>query len=589
MTPRPLTSALLRRFVLAFVLFVSGILLLAGVLEYQGSRQRAQTVLNDLADTFAPGVAAAVWDYQGDLLQATARGIGNHPAVESVTITDQRGKVWAHWQASEAQASELSVTRQLRRAGGMVPGQVLGSLTITSSVQRISAGVLSDLTRQAVMICVLLFLLLYLLWFLIQRLVVRPLSRLSQKVANLSVNDSLQPLELGAVGVLEIASLQHSFVQLMAQVARSHQQIAQHNAELGGRVAERTAQLSDQVAQTEAILEQMVDALITSDTQGSVCSFNSAAELMFGYRAAEVIGHPVKLLMPSPERDEHAVYLREHIGSGHEVVGLRKDGSHFPAELAVTEISRQGQPIYVGMLRDISERRRIEQMKSEFVGTVSHELRTPLTSIAGALGLLAGGVLGELPAPALHMIDVALRNSQLLTLLINDLLDMEKLLAGQMRFDIQPAELAPIILDSIDINRQYDTQGQLHICCTSPLPAVRVAVDKQRLQQALSNFLSNALKFSPPQGVVEVMVEVRSDWVRVSVRDQGSGVPEAFRERIFQKFAQADSTDTRQKGGTGLGLAITRELVERMGGQVGFDSPAGQGATFWLELPLLKA
>lgn len=352
--------------------------------------------------------------------------------------------------------------------------------------------------------------------------------------------------------------------------------------------------LEEQARQTQAILDNMVDGLITIDRFGIIDSFNQAAARIFGYNAEEVQGRNVKMLMPNPHRDAHDNYLRNYqatgvariIGIGREVEGQRKDGSLFPMELAVSEVTRKGAPLYVGIVRDISERKRMERMKSEFVSTVSHELRTPLTSISGALGLLAGGALGTLPEAMRNLIDIAHKNSVRLTHLINDLLDMEKIAAGKMHFDMQPQALMPLIEQAVETHRAYGAARRVVFAISHQAPGIEVRVDSQRLLQVLSNLLSNAVKYSPEDGTVEVAATPLAGRVRVSVTDRGPGIPAAFRPRIFQKFSQADSSDTRQKGGTGLGLAISKELVERMGGQVGFESEEGQGAIFHFELPL---
>ncbi len=242
----------------------------------------------------------------------------------------------------------------------------------------------------------------------------------------------------------------------------------------------------------------------------------------------------------------------------------------------------------VGTNIDITERKRVEQLKSEFVSTVSHELRTPLTSISGALGLICGGALGPMPAQAQAMLEIAHRNSQRLMYLINDLLDMEKLEAGKMRFDLREADLMPLVEQAIESARAYAEQYRVRLVLAERCP-VRVRVDGLRLQQVLGNYLSNAVKFSPAGAAVEVHVGASAGWARVTVADHGEGVPPAFRERIFQKFSQADASDARQQGGTGLGLAISKELMERMSGRVGFDSTPGAGARFYCELPLAGA
>ncbi|MDP3037521.1 MAG: response regulator, partial [Rhodocyclaceae bacterium] len=354
--------------------------------------------------------------------------------------------------------------------------------------------------------------------------------------------------------------------------------------------------LQDQARYTQAILDNVIDGIITIDERGTVASLNQAAERIFGYPPGEVLGQNVKMLMPEPYHSEHDGYLANYratgvervIGIGREVVGRRKDGRSFPMDLAVSEISHAGRRMFVGLVRDITERKRVEQMKSEFVSTVSHELRTPLTSIAGALGLITGGAVGELPPPMKPLIDIAHKNSQRLIHLINDLLDMEKIAAGKMHFDMQLLALMPLVEQALEVNKGYGESRRVRFALTERVEDLEVRIDSQRLQQVMANFLSNAAKFSPEGGQVEVAVQRRGGRVRVSVRDYGPGIPDEFRTRIFEKFSQADSSDTRQKGGTGLGLAITRELIERMGGAVGYASVVGEGATFWIEVPIDK-
>lgn len=346
---------------------------------------------------------------------------------------------------------------------------------------------------------------------------------------------------------------------------------------------------------TQAVLDNVIDGIITIDSVGIVRSFNLAAERIFGYQADEIIGKNVKILMPEPYHSEHDGYLENYhatgiqqiIGIGREVTGLRKDGGTFPMDLAVSRSSLNNQPLFIGLVRDITERKRMDQLKTEFVSTVSHELRTPLTAISGSLGLIVGGALGELPEQAKLMLDIAYKNSKRLALLINDLLDMEKLTAGKMHLDMQTQALMPLMDQTLEAVGAYAEQYQVNFKLSERADNVEVRVDSGRLQQVLSNFLSNAAKFSLPGSQVEIAVRQYENVVRVEVIDHGPGIPDEFRSRIFQKFSQADSSDTRQKGGTGLGLAISKELIERMNGLIGFDSVAGQGASFYFELPVL--
>lgn len=352
--------------------------------------------------------------------------------------------------------------------------------------------------------------------------------------------------------------------------------------------AKKSAQL------VESIVETVIDGIITIDSKGTVQSFNSAAARLFGYTPAEIIGSNVNSLMPHPYAAEHDGYLAHFhdtrearvIGIGREVVGKRKDGTMFPMDLAVSEMQLPGQTLFVGIVRDITERKRVDQMKGEFVATVSHELRTPLTSVSGALGLVCGGALGPVSEQAKSMLDIAYRNSQRLTLLINDLLDMEKLAAGKMRFNVETVALMPLVEQSIESTRAYAQQYQVNLLLVSRLEGVQVTVDCSRLQQVLCNLLSNAAKFSPRGGQVEVSVDEFESMVRVSVQDHGPGIPSDFVDRIFHKFSQADASDTRHIGGTGLGLSISKELIESMNGTIGFSSVPGSGACFYFDLPI---
>lgn len=239
-----------------------------------------------------------------------------------------------------------------------------------------------------------------------------------------------------------------------------------------------------------------------------------------------------------------------------------------------------------GTMQDISERKRIEKMKDEFISTVSHELRTPLTSISGSLTLMSNGVMGEIPEKIKTMLQIAQKNSQRLSLLINDLLDMEKISAGQLQFQIERLALAPILQTALESNAAAGIERMISFAIDNPYPEIQVAIDVQRFLQVLSNLLSNAIKYSPNHGHIQITVSKETHGIRITVKDQGPGIPLEFQSRIFQKFAQADSSDTRQRGGTGLGLAISKELTEAMHGSLHFQSTYGEGASFFIDLPL---
>jgi len=254
-----------------------------------------------------------------------------------------------------------------------------------------------------------------------------------------------------------------------------------------------------------------------------------------------------------------------------------------------------GEPIFeenkltriIGSIQNITELKRLEQMKNDFVSTVSHELRTPITSIHGSIKLLLNNVVCEVPEAAKSMLDIAAKNSQRLLTLINDLLDMEKISSGRMTFEIKQHSLDILISEAIKLNQTYADRFGVIITLQGPLPDCELSVDSTRFLQVMSNLLSNAAKFSPMEGEIIVHTNIiPNNQIRISVQDFGNGIPEDFKEKIFSKFSQAEGSHTNQTGGTGLGLSISRAIVERMNGIISFESSKNEGSTFYFELPV---
>ena len=236
-------------------------------------------------------------------------------------------------------------------------------------------------------------------------------------------------------------------------------------------------------------------------------------------------------------------------------------------------------------LRYAIERKRLERLKEEFVSTVSHELRTPLTSIAASLGLLIGKVAGILPGPEGRLLSIAYTNSRRLVRLVNDILDIEKLESGRVVFDLKKVDVRLLVEHAIEANRGYAETHRVRICLADSTAVDEVRADADRLVQVVTNLLSNAIKFSPADNEVLVSIEKVTSAIRISVRDNGVGIPDDFRVHLFEKFAQADATNARQNGGTGLGLSIVKQIVERLGGEVGFLDAPGGGTIFYVDLP----
>jgi PAS domain S-box-containing protein len=347
----------------------------------------------------------------------------------------------------------------------------------------------------------------------------------------------------------------------------------------------------------QSIVDNVYEGIITIDAKGSIDSFNLAAEKIFGYKQDEVLSKNVKMLMPEPYHSEHDGYLSNYmntgkekiIGIGREVRGRKKNGIIFPLFLAVTHTNNHGKPLFVGMVKDLTEQKRLEKLKNEFISTISHELRTPLTSIRGSLSLIDAGVVGTVDEKVSSLIQIALSNSERLILLINDILDIEKIESGEMSFDLEKVDLNKLISDSIELNQGFAREHNVLLNQENNKDKVLVYVDKNRLQQVITNLISNAVKYSPKGDIVLISTIINNRQVRLQVHDKGSGIPQSFKKRIFQKFAQADSSDTKQKGGTGLGLNISRSIIEKFGGTIGFESSSEAGTTFFFDLPMANS
>ncbi|WP_111655751.1 CHASE domain-containing sensor histidine kinase [Isoalcanivorax indicus] len=259
---------------------------------------------------------------------------------------------------------------------------------------------------------------------------------------------------------------------------------------------------------------------------------------------------------------------------------------HIASRARVLQLPEQVNPIMTGTCWDVTEKRHNQLMKREFVSTVSHELRTPLTAISGSLGLLLGGAVGTMPDKANQLLRIANENTKRLLRLINDLLDFEKLDAGKLEFSYEVCDGRMLANSAIELNQGLGSRYNVSLALNWPLQTrTLVKVDPMRFQQIMANLLSNAAKYSPPQGLITLSGQQDGERLVFSVRDQGKGIPEEFRDRMFERFSQADSSDTRRAGGTGLGLAICRELALAMGGSIDFDT-GPEGTTFHVAFPL---
>jgi PAS domain S-box-containing protein len=372
-------------------------------------------------------------------------------------------------------------------------------------------------------------------------------------------------------------------------------------SELGGSsgevfiaVARDVSELSALQRRTNLILDAAGDGIVGVDLDG-LCTFaNPAALTMVGMPASDIVGvhlhdafhHTRPDGSPYPW-EECPSYRSLHSGTAQRVdddVFYRLDGQPFAVQYATSPTIDEGRVTgAVIVFSDVTRRREVEELKDQFVSVVSHELRTPLTSILGSLGLVAGGVLGDLPGEASEMVDVALSNTKRLVRLVNDILDLERIASGQLQLERAPCDAATLVADAVaavaGMGDAADVTLDVDVAPTG------LVADADHLVQALTNLIANAVKFSPPGATVRVRIDVDDDTVTFAVIDEGRGIPADRLEGVFERFQQVDATDRREKGGSGLGLPITRSIARRHGGDVSVESELGRGSTFRLTIP----
>jgi PAS domain S-box-containing protein len=388
-------------------------------------------------------------------------------------------------------------------------------------------------------------------------------------------------------------ALQKARDELEMRVQARTAELAHANQELRTEIAERQ-RVEEALRQSEtrlrAILDHVVDGILTIDERGLVESYNPAAERIFGYTPAEIIGQHVKMLVPDLHHGEHDSALSnalrpdnaERIDIGQEVTGRRKDSSTFPLELAVSEMCLGHRRMFTAVARDITQRKEVDRLKDELISTVSHELRAPMTSLRGFAELMLNRDFT--PEKQGEFLTIIHNEALRLTDLINDFLDLQRMEAGRQAYDFQSIEIVPLLRETVALFSEGDEKHTWRLEVPDSLPPVRAEPD--RLRQVLSNLLSNAVKFSTRGGEVTVRVRQKGAHIEVQVADQGMGIPPEAVPSLFSKFFRVNNPETRHIGGTGLGLALVKEIVEAHGGQVWVESTLGQGSTFFFTLPV---
>jgi two-component system, OmpR family, sensor histidine kinase VicK len=368
----------------------------------------------------------------------------------------------------------------------------------------------------------------------------------------------------------------------------------QHEAEQAMHVATR---------QRELILESVGDGIYGIDLEGRLTFINAAGAHALGYRAEQLTGRDLHEVIHHSHADGtpyskstnpilQALRRCESIRMRDEVF-WRHDGSAFPVEYSANPLMEEGR--ISGMVvafQDVSERRRLERMKDEFISTVSHELRTPLTSLRASLGLISSGTLDKRPEKQRQMLDMAIGNSDRLIRLVNDILDFEKVEKGKLPFDRQTVEAIDLLRRAADV--AYTTASQARISVRVEAKSAQIVADEERILQVLNELVANAIKFSAADTSIRLSAKptepgaddaAETAEVCFTVEDQGRGIAAEKLERIFERFQQGDASDSRALGGTGLGLALCRSIVEQHGGRIWAESVPGQGSRFHFTVP----
>ncbi len=375
-------------------------------------------------------------------------------------------------------------------------------------------------------------------------------------------------------------------VWLADMAAWAERELNLRELEEANEVAERSSR------RLKVVLDSTTDAIIAVDEQLTAHTFNRAAEQMFGVRSDRIIGASVRALLPDLiiARLNEAfatllVHNQLHLKLPADLELVSADGTPFFADIRIGRTEIKGLACFTLIIRDVTDQRELDAMKSAFVATVSHELRTPITSIKGAVQLVLSNE--SLPLPQRRLLDIADKNCTRLAQMVNDILDLEKLDAGKLQMDCQVQSVLPGLRQALTSMQPYAATFGVALSLDTTLDEdlAYSTFDEGRITQVIVNLLSNAIKFSPKGATVCMSVTRRESTVRISVTDQGRGIDAEFKSRIFQRFAQAGPHTVRGQAGTGLGLAICKAIVEQHDGQIGFITALGVGSTFHVDLP----
>jgi PAS domain S-box-containing protein len=431
------------------------------------------------------------------------------------------------------------------------------------------------------------------------------LASLAEDQASLARRTATVGAIFALMGVLAAALLTEAVTRPLNEVIQATRALSEgepaprlpvRSADEVGELAEAFNEMTRKLRDTtvsrdylDRVLETMGECLVVTGPDGTITRVNPAVCRLSGVGEEELLGQNCRDLFRAPKG---YVSLLEALGPNGSARGLETEllargGETVPVMISVgtMEESAGRARSHVVVAADIGERLRHEQQKDEFVTMVHHEVRAPLTAVRGAIGLLAGGVAGELGERGQELVDIALRNSERMERLVDDILASRKLDSGRMEFHFEKVEMMPLVEQAIESTSAYAAGHDVRFELEEGIPGAMVRVDPDRMIQVLTNVLSNAVRFSAADDSVTVNVSRHDQMLRVAVTDRGPGISEDFREHVFEAFARGEDEDWRHRSGTGLGMSISKGIIEELGGAISFETEVGVGTTFLIDVP----
>lgn len=594
------SSSIARRFSNAMTAVIVSTLLLVGggVIgwDFISFNKKLENRIVHLSQIAESNLDYLLWNVDEQAMLAVLEALFKDDAIISVSLKSEGIFIWEKTKPTFANWTQEQFEKSFRFSTKSTDinfnNQVLGTLTIILSKEEAIQQLRTRALISIGIIIVVVLLVVFSSLRITERFIFKPLRLLEDNAAAIAAGSMATKIDVS--GDDEIGRLAQSFEvmreainALVIDLRQANTRLEDHNNTLERRVAERTEKLLESEQRVSAIINNVVDGILTVDAHGIIRTTNKAARTMFGYPEREMTGMPFSSLLTEEWQQEFPLPFSPKTGPEHEmeIECYNKSGNIIPIELAFNKVTQGRRIFFAGICRDITKRRELDLLKNEFLSTVSHELRTPLTSINGALAIIEGTGFDQMDSKSRDdLLAISRKNCIRLGNLINDLLDIQKMEAGMMEFHIAPNDLVSVVRHSLDINRPVAETYGITFNLVDDLPEIYADIDPGRIEQVMTNLLSNAAKFSPDGEVVDVRLKKQNGRIRVEVTDKGSGIPDKFKDRIFGKFVQADSSSSRRYEGTGLGLAISKFIIQRHGGTIDFESTENVQTTFFFEL-----